>query len=394
MPGSRSPTSAGCAKSRTGWRRRSWRRCATPNCASCMARACGVACCSTGLRLRQDVHRAGAGRRIGAGSISVGLADILDMYVGSSERNIAELFGLARREAPCALFLDEIDALGQKRSSAHNAAMRGAVVQLLTELDGVAGQNEGVFVLAATNQPWDVDPALRRPGRLDRTLLVLPPDAEARQAVFRYHMRHRPVEAIDLRRLGKATDGFSGADIAHVCETASERALIDSARSGQARLIGMPDVEAALREVRPSIGAWRETARNVVLFADADGTYAELRNYMKKAKRYERQRVRRRPGWCADAGRTPAGDPPAAGGAARSGTPSWRRIPRTCPRCVWRRGPNSISVSRTGHANWPLGRQQRSRMRSTRCGCWRCRWIRWVDPRACDVRSGGRRQRA
>jgi SpoVK/Ycf46/Vps4 family AAA+-type ATPase len=142
-----------------------------------------------------------------------------------------------------------------------------------------------VFVLAATNQPWDVDPALRRPGRLDRTVLVLPPDTEAREAVFRFHLRHRPVEGIDLPRLGKATEGFSGADIAHVCETASERALLDSARSGQARLIGMRDVEAALREVRPSIGAWLETARNVVLFADADGTYAELRNYLKKAKR-------------------------------------------------------------------------------------------------------------
>ncbi|MCV7230761.1 ATP-binding protein [Mycolicibacterium komossense] len=230
------------------------------------------------------IARAVAGE-LGARFVSVGLADILDMYIGNSERNIAELFRLVRREAPCVLFLDEIDALGQKRSGTHNASMRGAVVQLLTELDGVAGQNEGVFVLAATNQPWDVDPALRRPGRLDRTLLVLPPDAEAREAVFRYHLRHRPVEGIDLRRLAKATEGFSGADIAHVCESASELALMDSARSGQARMIGMADIEAALREVRPSIGAWLETARNVVLFADEDGTYTELRTYLKKAKR-------------------------------------------------------------------------------------------------------------
>ncbi len=230
------------------------------------------------------IARAVAGE-LGARFVSVGLADILDMYIGNSERNIAELFGLVRREAPCVLFLDEIDALGQKRSSTRNSAMRGAVVQLLTELDGVAGQNEGVFVLAATNQPWDVDPALRRPGRLDRTLLVLPPDAEAREAVFRYHLRSRPVEGIDLRRLAKATDGFSGADIAHVCETASERALIESSRSGTVRMIGMADVEAALREVRPSIGGWLETARNVVLFADEDGTYAELRDYLKKVKR-------------------------------------------------------------------------------------------------------------
>ncbi len=230
------------------------------------------------------IARAVAGE-LGARFVSVGLADILDMYIGNSERNIAELFGLVRREAPCVLFLDEIDALGQKRSGAHNAAMRGAVVQLLTELDGVSGQNEGVFVLAATNQPWDVDPALRRPGRFDRTLLVLPPDAGAREAVFRFHLRHRPVEGIDMRRLARATDGFSGADIAHICETASELALLDSARSGQARMIGMADIEAALRQVRPSIGAWLETARNVVLFADDDGTYSDLRTYLKKAKR-------------------------------------------------------------------------------------------------------------
>jgi SpoVK/Ycf46/Vps4 family AAA+-type ATPase len=230
------------------------------------------------------IARAVAGE-LGARFVTVGLADILDMYLGNSERNIAELFRLVRREAPCVLFLDEIDALGQKRSGTHNATMRGAVVQLLTELDGVSGQNEGVFVLAATNQLWDVDPALRRPGRFDRTLLVLPPDADAREAVFRYHLRHRPVEGIDLRRLAKATDGFSGADIAHICESASELALLDSARSGQVRMIGMADIEAALREVRPSIGAWLDMARNIVLFADDDGTYTDLRNYLKKAKR-------------------------------------------------------------------------------------------------------------
>ncbi len=230
------------------------------------------------------VARAVAGE-MGAKFITVGLADILDMYVGNSERNVADLFTLARREAPVVLFLDEVDALGQKRSSMRGSAGRGAVVQLLTELDGVDEANEGVFVLAATNQPWDVDPALRRPGRLDRMLLVSPPDAEARESVLRFHLRHRPVEGIDLRRLAKASDGYSGADLAHVCETASERALLDGVRSGNARLIGMADLEAALKEVRPSTGAWFDLARNVVMFADEDGAYAELRAWMKKAKR-------------------------------------------------------------------------------------------------------------
>ncbi|GAA1878875.1 ATP-binding protein [Lapillicoccus jejuensis] len=230
------------------------------------------------------IGRAVAGE-MGAHFISVGLADVLDMYIGTSERNVADLFRLAREKAPVVLFLDEIDALGQKRSLTRNSGMRTTVNQLLTELDGVSGQNEGVFVIGATNQPWDVDPALRRPGRLDRMLLVLPPDREAREAIFRHHLAHRPVEGIDLRGLAKRTDGFSGADIAHVCETASEKALLDGVRTGTVRMIGMRDLDAALAEVRPSTGAWFDSARNVVQFANEDGTYDELRSWMKQHRR-------------------------------------------------------------------------------------------------------------
>ncbi|MBL7628000.1 AAA family ATPase [Frankia sp. CN6] len=230
------------------------------------------------------VARAVAGE-LGAKFLSVGLADVLDMWVGSSERNVHDLFELARREAPCVVFLDEVDALGQKRSQTRQSATRGAVTQLLAELDGVDGRGEGVFVLAATNHPWDVDPALRRPGRLDRTLLVLPPDQAAREAIFRHHLAQRPVGGIDLGRLAKATDGYSGADIAHICETAVERALLDSVDTGQARLVGMPDLRAAIAEVRPSMGPWFDIARNVVLFADDDSTYADLRAYLKKIRR-------------------------------------------------------------------------------------------------------------
>ncbi|MDQ2796111.1 MAG: AAA family ATPase [Actinomycetota bacterium] len=230
------------------------------------------------------IGRAVAGE-MGAHFVNVGLADVLDMYVGTSERNIQDVFRLARDNAPCVLFLDEVDALGQKRSMTRNSGMRTAVNQLLTELDGAVTSNEGVFVIAATNQPWDVDPAMRRPGRLDRTLLVLPPDAEARESIFRHHLRHRPVEGIELRRLAKATEGYSGADIAHVCETASEHVLLDGVRTGKARMIGMGDLEAALREVRPSTGPWFDSARNVVQFANEDGTYNELREWMRKHRK-------------------------------------------------------------------------------------------------------------
>jgi AAA+ superfamily predicted ATPase len=229
------------------------------------------------------VARAVAGE-LGARFITVSFADLIDMFVGRSERNIHDLFEVARRNAPCVVFLDEVDAIGQKRSQLRNTPMRSAVNQLLLELDDVASDNTGVFLLAATNHPWDVDSALRRPGRFDRTLLVLPPDGPAREGVFRFHLRDRPVAGIDLARLSRLTDGYSGADIAHVCETAAERALLDSVSRGEARLIGQADLEGSITEVKPSLGTWFETARNVALFANEGGAYDDLVAYLRKRR--------------------------------------------------------------------------------------------------------------
>lgn len=227
--------------------------------------------------------RAVAGE-LGAGFYAVSLADVLDMYIGQSERNLHAVFETARRNAPCVLFFDEVDAVGQKRSQLRNSAMRGTVNQLLAELDDVGASNEGVFVLAATNAPWDVDAALRRPGRLDRTLLVLPPDPPARTAILRLHLQDRPVAAVDLGKLVKATSGFSGADLAHVCDSAAEHALLDAARTGRARPIEQRDLEEALRQVRPSTLSWLQSARNVALFANEGGEYDELLAYLKKQR--------------------------------------------------------------------------------------------------------------
>jgi AAA+ superfamily predicted ATPase len=229
------------------------------------------------------VARAVAGE-LGARFITVSFADLIDMFVGRSERNIHELFQVARRNAPCVLFLDEVDAIGQKRSQLRNTPMRSAVNQLLLELDDVTTDDTGVFVLAATNHPWDVDSALRRPGRFDRTILVLPPDSQAREAVFRYHLRERPVGGVDLGKLAKITDGYSGADIAHICESAAERALLDSVRRGEPRLIGQADLEASAAEVKPSLGTWFDTARNVALFANEGGAYDDLVAYLRKRR--------------------------------------------------------------------------------------------------------------
>ncbi|MGW1073919.1 ATP-binding protein [Streptomyces sp. NPDC002537] len=230
------------------------------------------------------IARAVAGE-LGARFMAVTISDVLDMWIGNSERNLRQLFETARRNAPCVLFLDEIDALGAKRSQVRNTGMRTTVNQLLTELDGVNGSaNEGVFVLAATNHPWDVDTALRRPGRLDRMLLVLPPDQPAREGILHHHLKDRPVANIDLAKLAKRTDGFSGADLQHLCESAAERALLDSIRTGKARMIEMSDLLGALDQVRPSTGPWFASARNVAQFANEGGAYDELLAYLKRKK--------------------------------------------------------------------------------------------------------------
>jgi ATP-dependent 26S proteasome regulatory subunit len=231
------------------------------------------------------IARAVAGE-LGASFFSVGIADVLDQYAGQSERNLSRIFAEARRKSPCVLFFDEIDALGRKRSHLSGAGvMRNAVNQLLAEMDSVQAHNDGIFVLGATNHPWDIDSALRRPGRFDRMVLVLPPDGPARTAILRHHLRDRPVADIDLGRLARLTEHFSGADLAHVCTTAAERALALSMRHGRLHPLTTKDLEAAAKEIRPSTGAWFATARNVVAFANADGDYDDLAAYLRKHRK-------------------------------------------------------------------------------------------------------------
>ncbi|MDL5158630.1 AAA family ATPase [Actinomycetospora termitidis] len=221
---------------------------------------------------------------LGAGFLAVGIHDVLDPWAGNSERNMHDVFLAARSAAPCVLFFDELDGIAQKRSAVTGGVLRQVITQMLAELDGVSADNEGVFMLAASNMPWDVDPALRRPGRFDRTVLVVPPDDDARRAILEYHLRDRPVENVKLKPLVARTEGFSGADLAHLCEAATEHALLDSVSTGTARMITQDDLLAAAAELRPSTGPWFTTARQVALYANTDGTYDDLAAYMKRRK--------------------------------------------------------------------------------------------------------------
>jgi ATP-dependent 26S proteasome regulatory subunit len=218
---------------------------------------------------------------LGARFHLIGVDDVLDMWLGESERKLHELFEAARRDAPALLFLDEIDALGRKRSQIQGAG-RTVVSQLLTELDGVNIENDGLFVAAATNHPWDVDTALRRPGRLDRMTFVPPPNARERAEILALHLRERPTRETNLAALAATLDGFSGADLAHLCESAAELAMQDAMRTGDRRPINDEHLAKAAGEIRPSTRPWFEIAQNVARFAGEGGEYDEMLAYMRE----------------------------------------------------------------------------------------------------------------
>lgn len=226
--------------------------------------------------------RAVAGE-IGARFVNVGLSDVLDMWFGESERHLHEIFESARRRAPTLLFFDEVDALGQRRTQLKGMAGRTLVNQFLSEMDGFAGRNEAVFVLGATNSPWDLDPALRRPGRFDRLVFVPPPDLAARKRILELKLKGKPRAArMDLDLAAKQTDGFSGADLDAVVETATELAIDASIKGGADRAIDDALLARALRDTRASSRPWFETARNFVLYANEGGLYDELLAHLRK----------------------------------------------------------------------------------------------------------------
>jgi SpoVK/Ycf46/Vps4 family AAA+-type ATPase len=206
------------------------------------------------------------------------------MWFGNSEKNLHALFETARRQAPSVLFFDEVDAIGRRRSDLRHSAGRGVVTQLLNELDGVATDNTDVFVLGATNQPWDVDVALRRPGRFDRTLLVTPPDKAARIAIMRRALEDRPLGKVDVEAIAARTEGYSGADLTLLCRNAAELALEASAEAGRVVPITDEHLRRAATQSVETTSTWMETARNAAYFANQSGEYDDLIAYLERRR--------------------------------------------------------------------------------------------------------------
>ncbi len=227
--------------------------------------------------------RATAGE-IDAKFINIGLHDILDMWMGNSEKNLHAVFQQARENAPCVLFFDEVDALGASRSDLKQSGMRHVINQFLAEMDGVESSNEGVLILAATNAPWSIDSAFRRPGRFDRIIFVEPPDEEGRMEILKHHLRGKPVEEIEVKTIARATPEFSGADLKAIIDIATEQKLEDSLQSGSIEKITTKDLAKAVKRHNATTAEWFSTARNYALYANETGLYDDILRYLKLRK--------------------------------------------------------------------------------------------------------------
>lgn len=226
------------------------------------------------------IARATAGQ-IKANFINVSLNDILDMFIGNSEKNLHDIFDMARSNTPCVMFIDEIDALGAKRSDLRQSSGRNVINQFLAELDGIDSANEGILIIGATNAPWHLDPAFRRPGRFDRIIFVPPPDEESKVDILKLKLKDKPIEQIDYKAVIKHTKDYSGADIDAIVDIAIEEKLEKAIETGIPEKMSTKDLINATKKHKPSTLDWFTTAKNYALFANQSGLYNEILKYIK-----------------------------------------------------------------------------------------------------------------
>lgn len=215
----------------------------------------------------------------------VHITDVLDPYFGQSALNIKDIFSVARAQRPCILFFDEIDTIGFNRAKTSTDMMRSVVDQLLSEIEGIDSNTDRILIIGATNMPWDVDPALRRPGRFDRTIFVPPPDINAREVIYKLKMEGRPCENIDYKSLARESELFSGPDIENVIETATENVLEEILSTGIERNLTQNDLARALKSVKPSTVEWLRTIANYVKYSNQSGVYDDVERYLSQHKR-------------------------------------------------------------------------------------------------------------
>ncbi|MDF9844805.1 MULTISPECIES: ATP-binding protein [unclassified Paenibacillus] len=225
--------------------------------------------------------RAVAGE-IEANFMHIELQAILAMYVGQSENNLHNIFAKARENKPCVIFIDELDAMGGSRHQMRQHHDRMLVNQLLLELDGLQAENDQVFVIGATNTPWYLDSALRRPGRFNHLVFVPPPAEAERETILGLKLAGKPVEPLNLSRLAGETKFFSGADLEQVVSDAVETAMERTFETGEIQPITADDLRQAAKSRKATTLEWFATAKNYATFSDVNRDYQVVLDYAKK----------------------------------------------------------------------------------------------------------------
>jgi len=210
-----------------------------------------------------------------ASFFNVRITDVISSEAGESERRLHAVFERASRNTPAIVFFDEIDALGGRREAGLDGDKR-LVNQFLTELDGFKSL-KGVMVVGSTNAPWDVDPAMRRPGRFTDQIYIPAPDLKTRAEIFRIHTRNRPVaKDIDFEKLADMTEDYSSADIKAICDHALEIPWEEAYHGGKERPAGMDDFVRTIKERKSSLPPWYLLAEKQVLASGEKEFYREL----------------------------------------------------------------------------------------------------------------------
>ncbi|MFC9688490.1 tetratricopeptide repeat protein [Kribbella sp. NPDC056951] len=213
--------------------------------------------------------------------INVRIEDVMDPYLGVSERNLHAAFERARANAPCVLFLDELDALAFARHKHGGSEARRLVDVLLQEMDAIGSENDGLLVLAATNAPWDVDEAMLRPGRFDRVIFVPPPDEPARADILSVLVKDVPADGLDLKAIAAQTPMFSGADLRALIERGVDRVIDEALAGGGEPPLAMHHLADVLSTVKPSTLDWLHRVRSYIEFANQSERYDDVASYLK-----------------------------------------------------------------------------------------------------------------
>lgn len=220
---------------------------------------------------------------------NVKIPDLLSKWYGETDRNIQRIFEEARNNAPSILFFDEVDGIGSHKDGEHHE--RRIVDTFLTELDGFEDRGD-VMILAATNSPWNLDPALMRPGRFDKLLFVPPPEFEARVEIFKLHLRGRPVaEICDLKEIARLTETYSGADIREVCNEAATFPLEEAILGKKTRDISMEDLLKAVKKVKPSLPYWQRIAKLRIAERRMEDFFPDIFEYSQKLEGVMKEKI-------------------------------------------------------------------------------------------------------